>query len=74
MAAARPRSATQTEAFDQCAIARNVHLGDVLQQSATTTDEQQQPAPGVVVVFVGIAYWTCGGDSPDEDTQEPEQV
>ena len=36
------RSATQTEALDQRAVAGDVDLGDVLEQPAATADQQQQ--------------------------------
>lgn len=49
-----PKSAAQTQALDQRAVARDVNLGDVLEQAATTADQQQQTTTAVVVVLVGL--------------------
>src|ERR1700742_625852 len=46
------RSAAQAEALDQRAGALHVDLGDIFEQTAPTPDQQQQPAPRVVVVLV----------------------
>src|SRR5271168_318978 len=45
-------SAAQAEALDQRAVALDVDLGDILEQTAPTPDQQQQSAPRVVVVLV----------------------
>src|SRR5699024_10518665 len=47
-------SATQTQALDERAVRRHIDLGEVLQQPAPPADQQQQAAPGVVVVLVGL--------------------
>ena len=56
-------SATQAEALDQRAVARDVDLGDVLEQPATTTDQQQQPATRVVIVLVHLEVLGQIGDA-----------
>jgi hypothetical protein len=43
---------TQTEFFDQRAVALNVNALEVPQETTTTTDHEQQSATGVVVVLV----------------------
>src|SRR5271166_7125277 len=53
-ARSRPASATQPEPLDQGAVALHVDLCDVLQQATAPADQQQQPAPRVVVVFVHL--------------------
>ena len=47
-------SAAQAEALDQRAVALHVDLGDVFEQTAPASDQQQQPAPRVVVVLVQL--------------------
>src|SRR4051812_18991668 len=50
----RQTSAAQAEAVDQGAVTRHVDLGDVLEQAAAPTDQQQQSAPRVMVVLVHL--------------------
>src|SRR6201999_4049819 len=50
----RTASAAQTEPLDQGAVALHIDLRDVLEQTAPTSNQQQQPAPRVVVVLVHL--------------------
>src|SRR6476469_10912822 len=45
-------SAAQAEALDQGSVARDVDLGEVVQQVASAADHEEQAAPRVMVVFV----------------------
>src|SRR5690606_29602408 len=47
-------SAAQTEPLDEAAVAVDVHLLQVAEESATLADEEQEPPAGVVVVLVGL--------------------
>lgn len=62
-ASRRLRLSTQTQPFDQRAVALDVDVGDVLEQPATTADQQQQTAPGVVVVLVLLEVLGEVGDA-----------
>ena len=55
------------EALDQRAVARDVDLGDVLEQPTTTADQQQQATTGVVVVRVGLEVLGEVGDALGQD-------
>ena len=46
--------AADTETFDDCAVALDVGLGQVLEQTTTLTDHQQQAAAAVVIVLVRL--------------------
>src|SRR4051794_11124436 len=56
-------SATQAESLDQRAVARDVDLGDVLEQPPPPAHQQQQPAPRVVVVLVHLQVLGQVGDA-----------
>src|SRR5215218_9000160 len=46
------RLAAQTETLDELAVAVDVHVGEVAEQTTTLTDEEQQATTRVVVVLV----------------------
>src|SRR5688572_5431278 len=46
------RSAAQTETLDELAVARDVDIGEVAEQTTTLTDEEEQATTRVVVVLV----------------------
>src|SRR5690349_18968438 len=59
----RQVSPAQTEALDQRAVAVDVHLGQVVQQTAATADHQQKTTAGVVVVLVLLEVLREVGDA-----------
>src|SRR5687768_9037699 len=59
----RQVSPAQTEALDQRAVAVDVHLGQVVQQTAATADHQQKTTAGVVVVLVLLEVLREIGDA-----------
>src|SRR5919112_3614787 len=60
-------STTQAEPLDQRAVAVDVGLGHVVQQSATLTDEEHQATTTVVVVLVLLQVLGQVCDAPGED-------
>src|SRR5690606_38249492 len=48
------KSPAQAEPLDEAAVAVDVHLLQVAEESATLADEEQEPPAGVVVVLVGL--------------------
>src|SRR3981189_2817959 len=56
------KSATQAKPVDQGAVALHVDLGPVLEQPAPPANQQQQSAPGVVVVLMQLQVLGQVGD------------
>src|SRR2546422_6904878 len=52
-AAPVPSLAPESEALDQRPVALDILLAQVLEQSAALADHLEQPAAGVVILFVG---------------------
>src|SRR5699024_1340390 len=57
---------TQTEAFDERAVALDVGVAQVAEQAAALSDEEQQAAAAVVVVLVGLEVFGQVGDALGE--------
>ena len=65
-ASGRSELAADAEALDDRAVALDVGLHQVLEQAATLADQQQQAAPAVVVVLVGLEVLGQVGDATGE--------
>jgi hypothetical protein len=58
----RVESATQTESLDEGAVALDIDLSDVLEQTTSPAHKQQQPPPRMVVMLVHLEVLGEVGD------------